>query len=86
MSLRSTHKKKIGTHDIPTSNNLGLTKYSQEKACDREYLRENLFDLRFWTHEIAMRKYFGTTKYPRRHDGGIALDPLDSLWHLTHQI
>ena len=39
-----------------------------------------------WTHEIPTRKYLEPTKYPRRYDGTMALEPPDPRWHATHEI
>ena len=41
---------------------------------------------KFWIHEILRRKNLGPTKYPRRHDGTMALDPRDPQLHASHEI
>ena len=57
-----THEKKSWTHEIPTKKNWD-PRNTQEKV--------------FWAHEITTSKNFGLTKYPRRHDGAMALNPRD---------
>ena len=49
---------------------IGPTKFPQVKIVDPR----NTHKKKFWIHEIPTRKYFGPTKYPRRHDGTVALD------------
>ena len=48
------------------------TKYTQEKTLGP---RNN--------HE---KKKLGPTKYTRRHDDAMALDPRDAQWNATHEI
>ena len=66
-------------------------KYPREKTLDPRNTQK-IFGTRityekiFWTHEIPMRKYFEPTKYLRRHNGTMALDPRDPQWHATHEI
>ena len=64
MYPRSTHEKKLWTHEIPTRKNLGPTKYPREKIWDP---RDKMWDPRN-THE----KKFGTYEIPtkaRWHNG-----------------
>ena len=55
---RNTHEKKSLTHEIPTGENFGPTKYPRDKILDPRNTHEKKFE----THEIATRKVFGPTK------------------------
>ena len=61
---------------------IGPTKFPQEKIV---YPR-NTYKKNFWIHKMPTRKYFGPTKYPRRHDGTVALDSQGPRWHPSRQI
>ena len=68
---RNTHEKRFGTHEILTRKN---------------WDSRNTLDKKFGTHEIPTKKNLEPTKYPRSHDGTMALDPRDPQWHATHEI
>ena len=70
-------------YEIPhTRGNFGPTKYSQEKTLNPL----NIHEKKFGTHEIPTRKNLGSTKYPQRHDGTMALDARDPRWHTNHEV
>ena len=71
LNSRNTHEKKFATYEISTRKNWD--------PC-------NTLDKKFGTHEIPTRKNLKPTKYPRRHDGTMALDPRDPQWHAIHEI
>ena len=86
MEPRNTHEDKYLTHEIPTRENFGPTKYPRKKILDPRNNHEKNFE----THEISTRKYFRPMKYPRekfsdprRHDDTVARD---QQWHETHGI
>ena len=53
----------------------------EKKTGIMKYPRET-----FETDEISTRKNFGPTKYPRRHDETMALDPQGPRLHATLEI
>ena len=67
---RNTHEKKLGPTKYPGESFLGP---------------RNTHEQKFWPHEIPTSRNFGLTKYPRRHDGAMALNPRDPWWHTTHE-
>ena len=48
---RNTHEKKFGTHEIPTANDFGPTKYPREKIWNTRNTHGKLF----WTHETPTK-------------------------------
>ena len=77
LDTRNTHKKKIGTHEIPARKY-----YPREKTLYTRNTRKK----EFGTYEIPARKCFGPTKYSRRHNGTMVLDPQGPQWHVAHEI
>ena len=68
--------------NLPTGGNFGPTKYPRENILGSRNTHEKIFS----THEIPTRKKFWPTKYLRKHDGTMALDPRDPQSHATHEI
>ena len=66
-----THERKFWTHEIPT-----------EKIWNPRNTHEKISK----SPKIQTLKNFRPTKYPRRQDGTMALDPRDPRWHATHEI
>ena len=60
-------------HEINDKEKIGPTKYSWEKNSDPR----NTPEKKFRTNEYPREKYFGPTKYPRRHGYTMALNPRD---------
>ena len=75
-------RKQLKTTRLPTRKNFGSTKYSGEKIWDPRNTNKKIF----WTDEIPTRENLEPTKYPRRHDGTMALDPRDPQLHASHEI
>ena len=75
-------EKKIWTHEYPPEN-IGPTNYPREKISyptipTRKILDpQNTHEKKFQTNKRSTRKNFRHTKYPRRHNGTMAINSRD---------
>ena len=79
---QNTHRIKFWTHEILARKNVGTSKYSKENILNPLITTRKYFELT----KHQRKNNFGTIKYPRRHDGTMALNPQDTKWHATHGI
>ena len=73
-SQRNTQEKKFRTDEIP--------KYPRGQISDPRINHKK----KVWTYKKPTRKNFRPTKYPRRYNGTMALDPRDLWWHAFPEV
>ena len=71
---RNTHRIKFWTHEILARKNVGTSKYSKENILNPLITTRKYFGLT----KHQRKNNFGPIKYPRRHDGTMALNPQDT--------